>query len=165
MVTAHFTWNLENLRKGCAMHWKTLDKVWLTPYLGIIFLAAGIYGAFIHPGEWKELLWGVLLGLLFLSLRRLTLWQLERVIRRSPHYGTEMTYTFDPHKIANFGDKHYTFFGWKQLASATITHDGILLCVNKNLFHWIPVTAFESPSDMKTVEGYLKENEIRTRIV
>ncbi len=166
MVTARFIWNEANLRKGCAVHWKTLDKVWLTPYLGVIFIAASIYGAlYTHPDEWADSLYGIFLGILFFTLRPLTLWQLGRTLRRSPYFGTEMTYTFAPDQVVNFGEKHYSAFAWRRLESVVVTRDGLLLSINKNLFHWIPAIAFESPSDMKTVEGYLKEKRIRTEIV
>jgi hypothetical protein len=166
MVTVHFTWNWENLSKGCEIYWKTLRRVWLTPYLGAIFVAASIYGAlYTHPNEWTESLYGIFLGLLFFCLRPLTVWQLGRAIRRSSHYGTEMIYTFDPDKVANFGEKHFGAFAWKQLESAVVTQEGILLCPSKNLFHWIPAAAFTSPDDMKTVEGFLKDHGIRTKIV
>jgi hypothetical protein len=91
------------------------------------------------------------------------MWQFSRAVRRSPSFGSEMTYTFDPQQIVNSGGGHHATFTWKKLYSATVAPDGILLYTNKNLFHWIPVTAFASPSDIATVQVYLNENSVRTQ--
>jgi hypothetical protein len=76
-----------------------------------------------------------------------------------------MTYTFDPEQIVNSGEGHHSTFTWKKLYSATVADEGVLLYTNKNLFHWIPATAFASPSDIATVQTYLQQNGVRTRNV
>jgi hypothetical protein len=164
MITARYTCNLENLRRGCETYWTTLRYVKLTPLLGIIFIAAAVYGVTVtHKIQWADSLYGIGLGLLFLSLRKLTIWQLGRSIERSPQYGTEVNYAFDQEEIVHFGEEHHFTFLWKQLSLAKVTHDGVLLCLGKNVFHWIPSTAFEGPDDMKTIERYLKENGVPSK--
>jgi hypothetical protein len=163
MVTARYTWNTDALRKGFAIHRRTQRAAKLIPLLAIAFVAWGAYGSY-SSAQWASGLPLVVLGLLLLfGFRPLAMWQFSRAVRRSPSYGGEMTYTFDPQQIVNSGEGHHATFTWKKLYSATVTRDGILLYTNKSLFHWIPVTAFASPSDMATVQSYLQENGVRTQ--
>ncbi len=163
MVTARYTWNTETLRAGFAIHRKTQRAAKLIPLMAIAFVAWGAYDSYTS-GQWITGLPLVVLGLLLLfGSRPLAMWQFSRAVRRSPSYGGEMTYTFDSQQIVNSGEGHHATFTWKKLYSATVTRDGILLYTNKNLFHWIPSAAFESASDMTTVEAYLHENGVRTR--
>jgi hypothetical protein len=163
MVTARYTWNTDTLRKGFAIHRKTQRAAKLIPLLAIAFVAWGAYGA-MKSHDWLSGLPLVVLGsLLLFGSRPLAMWQFGRAVRRSPSYGGEMTYTFDPQQIVNSGEGHHATFTWKKLYSATVSNQGILLYTNKNLFHWIPVTAFAFPSDMATVQSYLQQNGVRTQ--
>src|ERR1700680_3310447 len=163
MVTARYTWNTDPLRRGFAIHRKTQRAAKLIPLIAIAFVVWGAYSSYTS-GDWVGGLPLVVLGLLLLfGSRPLAMWQFSRAIRRSPSYGAEMTYTFDPQQIVNSGEGHHATFTWKKLYSATVSSDGVLLYTNKNLFHWIPVTAFASPSDMATVQTYLQQNGVRTQ--
>ena len=163
MVTARYTWNIDTLRTGFVLHRKTQGATKLIPLVAVAFVAWGTYSA-ITSDHWVSGLPLVFVGLLLLfGSRPLALWQFSRAVRRSPSYGFEMTYTFDPKQIVNSGEGHHATFTWKKLYSATITNEGILLYTNKNLFHWVPLAAFASPSDMETVRGYLQQNDVRTQ--
>jgi hypothetical protein len=163
MVTARYIWNTDTLGRGFAVHRKTQRATKLIPLLGFVFLVWGAYDAFTSE-HWISGAPLIVFGFLLLfGLRPLAMWQFRRAVSRSPSYGGEMTYTFDQEQIVNSGEGHHATFTWKKLYSATVTRDGILLYTNKNLFHWIPVTAFESPDDMATVQTYLLENGVRTQ--
>jgi hypothetical protein len=163
MVTARYTWNIDSLRKGFAIHRRSQRAAKFIPLIAIAFAAWGAYES-VTSGQWVSGLPLIVLGLLLLfGSRPLAMWQFSRAVRRSPSFGSEMTYTFDPQQIVNSGEGHHATFTWKKLYSATVTRDGILLYTNKNLFHWIPVTAFASPSDMATVQSYLQDNGVRTQ--
>ena len=163
MVTARYTWNIDSLRKGFAIHRKTQRAAKIIPLLGIAFVAWGAYDSYTSE-KWVSGLPLVALGIFLLfGSTPLAMWQFSRAVRRSPSYGGEMTYTFDPQQIVNSGEGHHATFTWKKLYSATVTRDGILLYTNKNVFHWLPATAFEFPSDITTVQGYLQGNGIRTK--
>ena len=163
MVTARYTWDTDTLGKGFAVHRRTQRVAKFIPLIAFVFLAWGAYDALTseHGVSGAPL---IVFGLLLLfGLRPLAMRQFSRAVRRSPSYGGEMTYMFDPQQIVNSGEGHHATFTWKKLYSATVTRDGILLYTNKNLFHWIPVTAFESPDDMATVQTYLQQNGVRTQ--
>jgi hypothetical protein len=163
MITARYTWDIPTLRTGFAVHRKTQRATKLILLIAIVFICWGAYDA-ITSEHWIS---GVPLlffgSLLLCGSRPLALWQFSRAVRRSPSFGSEMTYTFDPEQIVNSGEGHHSTFTWKKLYSATVTDEGVLLYTNKNLFHWIPVTAFSSPSDIATVQTYLLQNGVRTR--
>jgi YcxB-like protein len=163
MITARYTWNIDSLRKGFAIHRRTQRATKFIPLVAIAFVAWGAYGS-VTSGHWVSGLPLIILGLLLLfGSRPLAMWQFSRAVRRSPSFESEMTYTFDSQQIVNSGEGHHATFTWKKLYSATVTRDGILLYTNKNLFHWIPVTAFASPSDMATVQSYLQDNGVWTQ--
>jgi hypothetical protein len=163
MMTARYTWDMDTLRKGFAAHRKTQRATKLVSLVAAVFLCWGAYDA-IRSEHWMSGLPLLFFGsLLLFGSKPLAFWQFSRAVRRSPNFGSEMTYTFDPEQIVNFGEGHHSTFTWKKLYSATITDQGVLLYTNKNLFHWIPVTAFASPSDIATVRTYLEQNGIRTR--
>jgi YcxB-like protein len=165
MVTARYTWDMETLRKGFAVHRKTQRAAKLIPLMALAFVAWGAYDSYTSE-KWIVGLPLIAVGFLLLfGSRPLAMWQFGRSVRRSPSYGSAMTYTFDPEQIVNSGEGHHATFTWKKLYSATVTRDGILLYTNKNLFHWIPVSAFESPSDIHTVQSYLTQNGVRTQNV
>ena len=163
MITARFRWNVENLRKGFAIHCKTLRMTKLILVMAVVLIGWGAYEAFTSE-RWVEGLPLVIFGtVLFLGARPLAFWQFRRAARRAPSYDSEITYTFDPQQIVVAGEGHHSTFTWKKLYSATISNDGILLYPQKTLFHWVPVTAFATPSDLASVRGFLEQNGVRTR--
>jgi hypothetical protein len=164
MITARYKWDTDTLQRGFAIHRRTLTISKIAPIGGAAFLLAALYYVLAQPHSWIEGLPFIVFGvfLIFLS-RPLAFWQFRRAVRRSPSYGSEMTYTFDPEQITNSGEGHHATFTWKKLYSATVTPEGILLYTNKNLFHWIPLSAFTSSSDMATVQTYLRNNLVRTK--
>ena len=164
MITARYTWEAATLQKGFALHRKGLVQAKVIPWLAVVFIALGICLSLKSGHSWIEGAPPVFFGLLLLVLwRPVAFWQFRRAVRRSPSHGSEMTYTFDPEQVTISGEGHHSTFTWKKLYSATVTDEGVLLYTNKNLFHWIPVTAFPSPSDIATVQGYLQQNGVRTR--
>jgi hypothetical protein len=163
MITARYTWDIGTLRKGFAIHRKTLRAIKLVPIIALFFICWGAYDA-ITSKQWIDGAVPLFFGsLLLFGARPLAFWQFQRAMRRSPSYGSEMTYTFSPEQIENFGEGHHSTFTWKKLYCATVTDDGILLYTQKTLFRWIPATAFNSPSDIATVRTYLEQNGVRTR--
>jgi hypothetical protein len=163
MITARYTWQIETVCKGFEIHRKTLRATKLIPIMAILFIGWGGYEA-ITSGHWIAgfplLLFGTLL---LFGAGPLSSWQFRRAVRRSPSYGSEMTYIFDPAQITISGEGHHSTFTWKKLYSATVSPAGVLLYTQKTLFHWIPAAAFTSPSDIATVRSYLEQNGVRTR--
>ena len=164
MITARYTWEIGTVRKGFAIHRRTLRVTKLVPPVAIFVIGWGAYEAITAVRSWTEGLPLLFFGaLLLFGARPLAFWQFRRAVRRSPSYGSEMTYTFDPEQIVISGEGHHSTFTWNKLYSATVSDDGVLLYTQKNLFHWVPATAFASPSDIATVRSYLEQNGVRTR--
>ncbi len=163
MITARYTWDIDTLREGFAVHRKLQRVTKLILLSGILFVCWGGYDA-ITSEHWITGLPFLVLGaFLLFGSRPLAFWQFSRAVRRSPSFQSEMTYSFDPEQIINSGEGHHATFTWKKLYSAAFTKEGVLLYTNKNLFHWIPVTAFTSPADIVTVHTYLEQNGVRTQ--
>ena len=163
MVTARHMWDIPTLRRGFALHRKTQRATRLIFFGGLALLAWGAYDS-ITSEHWVSGLPLLFFGsLLLFGSGPIAFWQFGRAVRRSPSFGSVMTYTFDPQQITNSGEGHQASFTWKKVYAATVTADGVLLYTNKNLFHWIPVTAFTSPSDVTTVKTYLRDNDVRTK--
>lgn len=163
MVTARYTWDTPTLRKGFALHRRTQRATKLVLLVAIGLIGWGVYDA-LTAKHWISAVPPLLFGLFLLfGSGPIASWQFDRAARRSPSFGSEMTYTFDPEQVVNSGEGHHAIFTWKTLYSATVTEEGILLYPNKNLFHWIPVTAFASPSDIAIVRSYLQQNGVPTR--
>jgi hypothetical protein len=162
MITARYRWEIETLRKAFAIHYKTLWAAKLAVIIGILSLFAGGYKA-VTSEHGIESLPLILFGALSLSARSFAFWQFRRAVRRSSNYGSEMTYMFAPEQVIISGEGHHSTFTWNKLHSATESREGILLYTLKTVFHWIPVTAFPSPSDLATVHSYLEQNGVRIR--
>jgi hypothetical protein len=163
MVTARYTWDTPTLRRGFALHRRTQRATKLVLLVAVGFTCWGAYDA-VTAEHWISGVPLLIFGLLLLfGSRPIAFWQFGRAVRRSPSFGSEMTYTFDAEQIVSSGEGHHATFTWKTLYSATVADEGILLYANKNLFHWIPVTAFASPSDITTVQSYLQQNGVATR--
>src|SRR5438477_1627129 len=104
MITARYTWDMETLRKGFAVHRKTQRAAKLIPLMALAFVAWGAYDSYTSE-QWVVGLPLIAVGFLLLfGSRPLAMWQFGRSVRRSPSYGSAMTYTFDPEQIVNSGE-------------------------------------------------------------
>lgn len=163
MVTARYRWDTPTLRRGFALHRRMQWTTKLVLLFAVGITCWGISDA-LTATHWISAVPPLFFGLFLLfGSGPLAAWQFDRAARRSPSFGSEMIYTFDPEQIVNSGEGHHSTFTWKKLYSATVAEEGILLYPNKNLFHWIPVTAFASPTDIAIVQSYLQQNGVPTR--
>jgi hypothetical protein len=163
MIAARYTWNTEALRPGFAVHHRSLTISKVAPIGGAICLLAALYYVAVQSRSWIEGLPFIIFGTFLLFARPLAFWQFRRAIMRSPSYGSVITYTFTTDQFAISGEGHDATIAWTKLYSATESKGGLLLYPQKNLFHWIPATAFDSPSDIATVCGYLERHHVPTR--
>ena len=162
-ITAHYIWNIDNVRQGFETHRKLLPLTRVGTFLGISLLAWGAYES-ITSEYWFQGLPLILFGgFLLFGAGPLALWQFQRTARQVPGYDRQITYTFDPAKVVVSGEDYHSTFTWQNLFSATTSDEGILLYPQKGVFHWIPSSAFDSPTDMATVRSYLEQSGIRKR--
>jgi YcxB-like protein len=166
MITARYTWEIQTLQKALRLHRRTRWQTRLVPVVAITFVGLGVYLAVTAGRSWIDGLPPILFGVLLLLLGGpLVYWQFRRSARRSPSYGCEMTWTFDPQQIGIAGEGFNSTFTWKKLYSASISPAGLLLYPQKNLFHWIPRSAFQSQEDFAAVTSLVRENCARTRTI
>src|SRR4030088_2435609 len=115
MINARYKWEIGTLTKGFAIHRKSLPATKYVPIIAIIFICWGAYDA-VTSDHWISGAPLLFLGtLLLFGTRPLAFWQFRRAVRRSPSYGSDMTYTFDPDQIVISGEGHHTTFTWKKL--------------------------------------------------
>jgi len=148
MIQAHYIWDLTSLDRGIALHLRSNVVARMAP-LGALVLV--VYAAFEFTTSKLPLVDGLpplTVGMLLLAgIRPMMRWQFRRAIRRAPTYGCEMNWEFSPERAMISGADSEASFPWKMLHSAVVSADGMLLYPQKNLFHWIPASAFASPEE------------------
>ncbi len=130
---------------------------WLLPLFGILMIAIGflVLNEPDHPmlapwcliacGTWLTLRYWII-GIGF-----------RRDIRKNPHYGKDIKWTFTEQGYEVFLQGSETKSDWNGFYECFITPDGFLLYPQKRIYYWIPKFGFSCPEEFSFVEGIIKE--------
>ena len=93
-------------------------------------------------------------------------WFLQRkIIRQMPVYGQTVSWELDETGIKAKGDGFFQERTWALCFSATLTKDGILLYLQKNLlFYWWPVECFPTEDDFRAAAALVLANVKKVKI-
>jgi len=165
MITARYTWDLPTLRPGLALYLKSHWTIKVLLVASLAFLVFGLWLGFTSRSGWIDIvpIFSFAAVLFFIPL--LLRWKFSRAVRRSPFYGNEMNWTFDPEHLSLASDGLNTTLAWKKLVSATLSSQGILLYLSKQSFYWLPLSAFSSPADFQALQDLITQTGIPVKKV
>ena len=101
----------------------------------------------------------------FLLSPRLSLWLHRRKLAKIPTINTEMTWWVDDKGVSARGEGHEFSAAWSTAYAALVTEKGILVYPQKEMFYWIPATAFASPEEWERARNFVTRHAPRCKTV
>ncbi len=72
----------------------------------------------------------------------------------------QVEWQFSQEKIKSWSELGEATLDWKSFLSVVESKEGFLFYTLKNLFHWLPFSALESPDCIARVREFIRENNI-----
>ena len=165
---ATYVFSVDELMKGVRLHlWHHRRGTMLVlPILGTLWLSLWI--AYFLDSERTHNSWapmGTLLSILFIISPILSLWESRRKVAKIPTIDKEMTWWVDDKGISARGEGHDFSAAWSTAYAALVSPKGILVYPQKELFYWIPATAFPSPGEWERARNFVIKNGPRCKTV
>jgi hypothetical protein len=85
--------------------------------------------------------------LLFVIVWKVAAYQMESNVRKNPHLGEHITFTFDEEGIQAEGESFFWTLAWKGIIQIVSTPQGLLLYPQPQIFYWIPRDAIVEEYD------------------
>jgi hypothetical protein len=128
----------------------------------LIFIAIVVLGWLLLEGSRSAPPWSLIFVIVFcfywLGFDRLNAWRAGRGFEKRPDANTEIEWEFSSDKITTVTALGKGDLSWKYFPKVIETNDGFLFYPLKNLFHWIPVTAFASADCIEQLRNLIREN-------
>lgn len=129
-------------------HWRKFGMMqWLWPLAGLVLIALGIFIVITPSGS---VTFGGMMAFsgVYCILRKWIhgIFFLDS-LRKSAHFGKSYTWTITEHEIEAHGEGAMSKVAWNQFHETVATPDGLLLYIDKNVYHWIPRKGFSSERD------------------
>lgn len=131
----------------------------LLAFVGIVLLAWVLLPSTSAPPFWAFLL---LAAFCFycLFIDRINAWNSSRGFRKRPDANMEIEWQFANGEIRTQSEFGEAIFLWKSFIKVIDTGDGFLFYSLKNLFQWLPFSAFESPQGVERVRELVRVSGI-----
>jgi len=154
-ATATYIFNERTMRRGRYWHWfKKPLLVWLFPIAGLALLAIGFWLNAQNPQIPTAWVFPIL-GTYFLFRYWILGFRFERSIRAHPMYGYEMQWVVDMDGSTSISPNGESRVGWSHLYGVYVVPDGFLIYPQRELWVWVPKTAFKSEEEFGFVEHIL----------
>lgn len=131
----------------------------LLAFMGLVLVAWLLLESTSPPPFWA-------LGLLvifcvyWLTIDRMNAWNATRGFGKRPDANTQVEWEFSQDKLKLRTDLGEATFDWKSILRVVESRDGFLFYSLKNLFQWLPFSAFESAECIERVREFIKEHNI-----
>lgn len=166
---AKYRWTHEELSRSMRHHYRLklrrvlllmrVFSIVLLSFLGIVLLAWALLPSTSAPPFWALLLLAAFC-FYWLFIDRLNAWNSSRGFRKRPDANTETEWQFSNDEIKTRSEFGEATFHWKSFIKVIDAGDGFLFYSLKNLFHWLPFSAFESPQCIETVRELVRRSGI-----
>lgn len=145
------------LRRGILLTAQILSGILLL-FITIILLGWLFLGSTSHP-PWS-LLFVIAFCIYWLAYDKLNSWFAGRGFEKRPDAGAEVKWEFTVNAIAVQTELGKAEGSWKRFIKVAETDDGFLFYPLRNMFQWIPASAFESNDCIELVRRFIRENGI-----
>src|SRR4051812_4529896 len=85
-------------------------------------------------------------------------WLSTRGFEKRPDANADVEWQFSPEKIRVWSENAEGLRSWSSYVKVVQTNDGFLFYPIKNLYHWVPFSAFDSPDCIEKVRVLLRQN-------
>lgn len=163
-ATAKYIFNEAAMRRGRYWHWfKTPFLVFLFPAIGLIMVALGFW---LH---WKNsespTAWILpVVGAYFIFRYWIIGLRFERNIRAHPLYGYEMKCVVDHDGSTTFSPDGESRSGWSHLHAIYVTPEGFLIYPQKEIWVWIPRSAFGCEEEAAFAEDVMMRQPVTKKL-
>ncbi len=105
----------------------------------------------------------VVFAIYWLFLRRTaTKWWVSRGFNKRPDANALVEWEISEEKIKSQCEGLASSESqWKLFIKVVETNDGFLFYLQKNLFYWLPFSAFEQPEEIEKVKQFVKANGVQ----
>lgn len=167
ICTAKFRWTREELvramqhhqrlklRRGVVLTMKIFSAILLL-FIGLL-LVAWIFLPSTSPPPLLVVIILVTFSLYWLTFDLVNAWYWSRGFSKRPDANIEIDWRFSDAEITMQTPLGTSTVAWKSFFKIVETRDGFLFYPLKNLFHWLPFAAFESPECIVKVRRLIAE--------
>ena len=157
----------EELLAGFALHQKRTVP-WLRSVLvvvAVLLILVSIYVWF--QDGFSEAYLFFLGGILFLSVPFITPIAFKRQMAKHPFLNQEMLFYFDVEGFQNksVDNRFDAKQSWSMVYEAVLTEKGFLLYPQRNLFCWVPETAFATVSEFEETRSLITRHVAKCKTV
>lgn len=165
---AKYRWTREELLKAMRHHHRirfrlafiVIMKVCAAALLVLIGIAIGAW--FVAPPTSLPPFWAMLalavVSLYWLFNEKINAWNWSRGFSKRPDANSEIDWEFSDENIAIKSALVTATVAWKSFFKVVETNDGFLFYPVKNIFYWLPLSAFESSECVAKVRQLIAEN-------
>ena len=166
---AKFLFTREELKRAMRHHYEfklrrihllmRIFAVLLLVFIGLVLVAWLTLPSTSAPPFWAFFLLAVF-SLYLLFMIRFNTWNSTRAFEKRPDANSEIEWEFSGEEIKTRSALGEGTIVWKYFSRVIEVRDGFLFYPIRNLFHWVPFSAFNNPSCVEIIRGYLIENGI-----
>jgi hypothetical protein len=137
--------------------------------IAVLLVAPSIFLLVVGAADFSAVVSALVLlafAVYWLLLRKtVTNWWVGRGFDKRPDANALVEWTFSEEKIkAQCEGLASSEFQWKLIINVVETNDGFLFYIHKNLFHWLPFSAFQEPEGIGGVREFVKSKGVNYAI-
>lgn len=150
-ITASYTLDVASFAPSYRWNYRKRGKPALR--VAILVLVAVVVGALIvfeakHGRAWWSLTPILVIPCLVLIFgSKLRSWINDKAVRKMPGYGETIVWQIREDGFENHLGKSGGFNTWEHIFESVTTPQGVLIYPQKDIFYWLPKTAFNSEAD------------------
>lgn len=145
------------MRRGRYWHWmKRPWQVFITPVIGVALAALALYLLLSSSPFFATSIVMLVMAIHLVFRYWIVALRFARAIRRNPQFGRAITWTFSPSGLEGQTDDSDFRLNWSGFFETCTTRDGFLFYPQKEIYYWIPRSAFSSPDDVALLESWIR---------
>ena len=167
-ATANYVFSVDEVYQGIKLHFRHTTPIRFVypPLVGVALVGLTIAFALseVPPPDTIRGLF-LILAATFLLIPFFVLWLSRRKLAAIPIIDKPVTWWVDEKGISARGEGFEFSASWSTAYSALVTPKGILIYPQKNMFYWLPATAFASPAEWERARSFVTDHAPRCKTV
>jgi|GEM_PF-6497262 len=155
-VRAQYVATTEELAKGVNAHIRQNFAFKFMRYLGGIMAFCAVFAMIWNKDTFLSVFPMLLLGLFFFFTKQVILWQFRRRFQKYPNKDSQISWSFTQDDLHSQGDGFNFDLAWRKVFQFVDSSDGFLIYPQKQLYYWVPFTAFPNNSEIDCVRQIAK---------
>lgn len=159
-ITARFRWTVEDLLTGRKFSLR-LNRalVYFRIALGVALLAFAFWQYQIGSFSWVfYLALSITLPIAIVVRKTIQTWLLRRQFSKRPDANAQVEWIISDQGIVASTPLSKGEIQWSAFQKIVATPKGLLFMPNRQIFHFIPARAFETPADMENLKSLARQH-------